>query len=366
MIPGRICPTLRKTPLTYRQDLAADNPSKHQLTPAASLLTQDVRQALPQVWLQSQPSKPWQIRYDLIESEPDDWQFLVEIDNDGVAHLRFGDGMLGAQPPAGMTLSAIYRIGNGSAGNVGAESISRLVLQNPLDGPTLTIRNPLPAQGGTDAEPIAEAKLYAPHQFRKEIERAITAADYEAVAERNPKIQRASAALEWTGSWYEADVAVDPLGTETASHGLLEEIEHYLQQFRRMGHDLEVLPARYVPIDLELQVCALPDYERAHVKAALLDIFSTRLLPGGKKGFFHPDNLTFGQGLYMSRIIAAAQSVTGVECVTVVKFQRLFEPPNFEIQNGTLPLASNEIAELENDPNYPEHGKLVITVQGGR
>jgi hypothetical protein len=53
----------------------------------------------------------------------------------------------------------------------------------------------------------------------------------------------------------------------------------------------------------------------------------------------------------MSRIIAAAQSVTGVESVTVVRFKRLFEPRNFEIENGVLSLATKEIAELDNDPN---------------
>ena len=366
VIAGRICPTLQKTPLTYRQGLPADNAANDRWIPAASLLTQDVRKALPQVWVTSQPAEPWSARYDLIESQPDDWQFVVEIDDDGIAHLRFGDGTLGAQPPAGMTLAATYRIGNGSAGNVGAEAISRLVLPSLLSGASITVRNPLPSKGGTDAEPIAEAKLYAPHVFRKEIERAITAADYQTIAQRNPRIQRAAASLTWTGSWYEADVAVDPYGTETASHGLLERIERYLEGFRKMGQDLEVLPAVYVPLNLELHVCALPTYERAHVKAALLDAFSTRLLPGGKKGFFHPDNLTFGEGIYLSRIIAAALAVTGVECVTVVKFQRLFAPANSEIANGILPLATNEIAQLDNDPNFPEHGRLLIQVQGGR
>jgi predicted phage baseplate assembly protein len=274
--------------------------------------------------------------------------------------------MLGALPPAGMNFTGTYRTGNGTAGNVGAESISRLVLSNPHGGVAITVRNPLPAKGGTDAEPLAEAKLYAPHVFRKQIERAITAEDYEAIAARNQKIQRAAAELTWTGSWYEADVAVDPLGTEIASRGLLEGIEHYLEGYRRLGHDLEVLAARYVPLDLQLEVCALPEYERAHVKAALLDAFSARRLSGGNKGFFHPDNLIFGEDVYLSRIVAVAQAVTGVESVTVKQFHRLFEPPNFEIQNGILPLATSEIAQLDNDPNYPERGKLVICVLGGR
>ncbi|MBI2753354.1 MAG: putative baseplate assembly protein [Betaproteobacteria bacterium] len=359
LFPGRIQPSLKKAPLTYREPLPA-KPS------AAESLKQDIRKALPQLSLTSTPSRPWEVRYDLIASDPGDWHFVVEIDNDGLAHLRFGDGILGAQPPSGMTLTAVYRVGNGPAGNVGAEAISRLITPTRLSGAGILVRNPLPAQGGAAAEPIAEAKLFAPHDFRKRLERAITWDDYETIAERDPRIQRASADLVWTGSWYEADVAVDPLGSETASHGFLEKIEHYLERYRRIGHDLEVEQAQYVPIELELDVCALPEFERAHVKAALLDRFSTRLLRGGLKGFFHPDNLTFGEDVFLSRIIAAAQAVPGVECVTVRTLQRLFEPPNGEIENGVLPLANGEIAQLDNDPDFPERGKLILHVLGGR
>jgi hypothetical protein len=367
IIPGRFRPTLGRTPLTFREPLPTDDPVNNQWASAASLLSRDVRLALPQVSLTSQPAEPWESRYDLIESRPDDWHFVAEIDNEGVAHLRFGDSELGSQPPAGMDVTATYRVGNGAPGNVGADSISRLVLtQTRVSGVSVTVRNPLPARGGTDPEPLAEAKLFAPHLFRKRIERAVIASDYEEIAERNPRVQRASAGLEWTGSWYEADVAIDPFGRETADTSLLEDIELSLEQFRRIGHDLSVMPARYVPLNLRLEVCALPHYERAHVKAALLDVFSTRLLPGGKRGFFHPDNLTFGEGIYLSKIIAAAQEVVGVETVAVTACHRLFEPPNHEIENGLLPLRTSEIAQLDNDPSFPEHGTLDIQVRGGR
>jgi len=389
IIPAQFRAKLAKVPLTFSQPLRADDPAKAKWTPAVSLLKQNVRDALPQVRLDSLPDEPWEARYDLIESAPDDRDFVVEMDNDGTAHLRFGDGELGFQPPAGMNfgatdridngtsdnmdaemsprLGATYRIGNGAAGNVGAETISHLVLKKG-DAVSITVRNPLPAQGGTDAEPMVEAKLFAPHDFRdpKKIQRAIIADDYALVAGRNAKVQRASAALTWTGSWYEVDVAIDPLGGETADPLLLTEITRCLRKVRRMGHDLRVMVARYVPLDLKLEVCALPHYQRAHVKTALLDVFSNRSMPGGKLGFFHPDNLTFGEGIFLSKIVAAAQPVPGVESVTVTRFHRLFESPNHEIENGMLPLRVDEIAQLDNDPNYPERGKLEIQVKGGR
>jgi len=362
---GRFSPALKRSPVTFRAALPVDKPALW--VAAAAFMNQNPRLASPSVQVTSEPVYDWQCCYDLIASMADDKHFVVEIDNFGKAHLRFGKSELGFQPAAGMTFSVVYRVGNGASGNVGAESISRLVLnKTSFSDVTIKVRNPLAARGGIEPEPMSEAKLFAPHAFRKYLERAIIAADYQKIAARNGKLQRAAAELVWTGSWFEADVAVDPLGQEDAPDALLEEIKTYLERFRRMGHDLHLERAEYVPLLLTLEVCALPNYQAGHVKAALLEVFSNRVLPGGKRGFFHPDNLTFGEGIYLSRIIAAAQAVAGVECVQVKKLQRLFEAPNHEIANGILPLRLAEIAQLDNDPNYPEHGRLEIHVGGGR
>lgn len=357
---GRFRPMLAKPSLTFRQPLA------HGLAPATGMLTQDPRAAVPQVAL-SNDTTTWVARQDLLASGPSDPDFVVEIDNLGIAHLRFGDGLLGRPPAVDSVLSATYRIGCGAAGNVGAESISFLVLRDlTIDGLSVVARNPLPAQGGIDPEPIVEAKLLAPGAFRETIERAIIAPDYVTIAERNPKLQHASARLAWTGSWYEADVAIDPWGKETADAALIDAIEGVLYRYRRVGHDLRVQPAVYVPITLRLEICVLPGYDRGHVKAALLERFSNRVNSDGTRGFFHPDSLTFGEDLYLSRIIAAAQSIAGVEDATVVEFHRWLEEPNLEIANGVLPLASNEIAQLDNDPDHPERGHIRIDTRGGR
>jgi hypothetical protein len=161
-------------------------------------------------------------------------------------------------------------------------------------------------------------------------------------------------------------VAVDPLGREEADAALLKEIEERLYRYRRIGHDLVVHSAKRVPLDIKLLICVLPGYLRGHVKAALLDVFSNRMLPDGRLGFFHSDNLTFGEGIYLSKLVAAAQAVPGVESVKVNKLQRLYEPPNGEIENGVLPLGPLEIARVDNDPSFPENGRLILDVRGGR
>jgi len=276
LIPGYYRPALASAPLTFSQPLTAD-------APASTMLVQDVRQALPWISLigrkereegasseqqvlqtdevpagkkregavaqveqeavqkmgqaqavlspsgspKTETPSVWKARADLLASGPDDLHFVVEMDNDGRAQLRFGDDEFGEQPEVGVHFWAQYRTGNGPAGNVGAGAISRLVQRqgrNLLSGINLSICNPLPAQGGIAAEPLEEVRLYAPHTFRRELQRAITAEDYAAIVEREfkGKVQRAAARLRWNGSWHEVLVAVDPLGKNEADQDLLD------------------------------------------------------------------------------------------------------------------------------------------------
>ena len=163
-----------------------------------------------------------------------------------------------------------------------------------------------------------------------------------------------------------AYVAIDPRGTLEASPALLERIARLLQRYRRIGHDVQVVAARYVPIEIAMTICVEAHFLRGHVEAALLDIFRSGLRSNGEPGFFHPDNLTFGDSIYLSRLVAAAQAIEGVESVQVTKLERLFEAPNYEIELSVLPIGRLEVARLDGDPINPENGKLKLNLKGGR
>jgi hypothetical protein len=381
-LTDRYRPILTRTELSFSQLLPAcftlnNCGTLPKYTPASALLDQDVRKALAQLELYEIPSDDhgkaqlpvvWQVQADLLDSHADDRHFVVEINDNRQVQLRFGDNELGRAPKPGTRFKARYRIGNGPVGNVGAEAINRLVFRDKFNSAVTQVRNPFPAQGGTSPEALAEARLLAPHAFRDSLQRAITADDYAQIVLRDfaDKVQKASATLRWTGSWYEVMVAVDPYAASGHCPQLLCGIDRQLRRYRRIGHDVQVVLARYVALHLEIKACILPGYLQAHVKAELMDVFSNRLLANGQRGFFHPDNLSFGDGVYLSKLIATAQAVTGVESVTVTVFNRLYEAPDNELADGLLPLAAMEIARLDNDPNFPENGKLNVETEGGR
>src|SRR5262249_15744065 len=144
-----------------------------------------------------------------------------------------------------------------------------------------------------------------------------------------------------------------------------QELTQFLDRYRLAGHDVEIAPPVFVPLDVALEVCAQRDHFAPDVKRRLLDVFSRRVLADGTRGFFHPDNITFGASIYLSAIIARAMQVPGVSSVTPLRFQRLGRTAQSELDDGVLNVGTLEIARLDNDPNAPEHGRLEFRVRGG-
>ena len=372
---GSFRPKLAQPNLTYR----AAPPDRK--SSAAAAVTQDPRAATAQIVdLTSTVINPvtgiggktttWTSHYDLLKSGSQDNDYVVEMDDDRYANLRFGDGTLGARPEPGATFTATYRTGNGRAGNVGAETIVHMNVNPPVPGfPSagVTVRNPLAATGGTDPEPIAQIKLLAPQAATSALQRAVTPADYASIAEQNPAVFQAAAVLRWSGTRQTVRVALDPLGTETVAEALLASVAATLETVRSIGQDIEIVAAGYVPLDLELSVNVLPGYLQGDVAAALRDVFSNRILADGTLGVFHPQNLGFGQAIDENTLIAAAQGVTGVQTAAVKRIARLLDESEGVVPaSGTLQLGPLEVARLDNDPSAPENGIFRLIMIGGR
>jgi hypothetical protein len=359
-------PELQLGPVTQR------DPKLDLQAPARSAFQWEMRDVLPAISLEEsnkdRKCTVWQPQRDLLNSDRFAHEFVVEVEDDGRSYLRFGDGILGSQPAERFEAKATYRVGNGSAGNIGAEAIAHVIIDpdQPAMSPDdiIRVRNPQPAQGGVDPESIDQVRLYAPQAFRTQ-ERAVTEADYAAVTERHPEVQKAAATRRWTGSWRTMFVTVDRTGGRPVDAEFRQKLERFLDQFRLAGHDVEIDAPLFVPLDIAMTVCVSSDHFRSNVKQALLEVFSNRDLAGGRRGFFHPDNFTFGQPVYLSQVVAVAMKVPGVEWMNINRFNRWGQLSRGEREDGRITLGRLEIARLDNDPNRPENGKIEFFMEGG-
>jgi hypothetical protein len=375
--------TMQCQPDTVSYDRDPASPTFARLVTPRTDLTCTVRRAKPAIALLIDfPGSPqpqlWEPVPDLLSSPESEPHFTVEVDNDGHPTVRFGDDEYGKRPVGATAFTAVYRIGNGRAGNVGAEALAHAVQPTvaPFWPAILRIRNPLAAQGGTDAETIEAVRQFAPAEFRAEQFRAVVEADYTAAAKKLPVVAGAVASFRWTGSWYTVFVGVDPTdpddlitepgGRTRLAPGLASRVRNFLTGYKLAGYDLEIRSAEYVPLEIAFELCVEPDHFRGDVVEAVRQALSNRVNMDGSRGFFHPDNFTFAQNVYLSRIYAAIEAVQGVLSAFVTIFRRFGKTDNGELASGVLPIGPWEIARLDNDPAFQENGVLRITGGGGK
>jgi hypothetical protein len=331
---------------------------------AFDLMNYDASQAAPSITLTGSyddGATTWTPLPDLLENGPADPNFVVEIESNGAARLRFGDNTNGQSPASGTSFTASCRIGNGTAGNVGAESLVFLAGDPRIQSCT----NPMPASGGVDPETNDQICRRAPQAFMTQ-ERAVNMSDYENVASSNPQVKQAVAELRWTGSWYTVFIAAEPENAGNLTPALEKALTQNVNRYRLAGQDIQLESPQYVPLEIELTVCVDPNYFQADVKQALLQALGSETQPNGQPGYFDPDSFAFGQTVYLSPIYAAARQVAGVASVTATVFQPQGVATKRYLHQGEIPLGPLQIAQMDNDPSYPNHGQLKLVMKGGK
>jgi hypothetical protein len=350
-------------PKLDRGDLARIEPPDLKMA-ASLLMSVDPAQCLPQLALDDDFDS-WTARRDLLASGPYDRDVVVETAIDGSVALRFGDNVEGSAPVTGAQLAVHGRFGSGLSGNIGAGALAHIVLAPPNDNKVVTVSNPLAARGGSDPESIPSIRIAAPQAFRRQ-ERAVSAEDYAQVAKGFDGVADAVAVPRWTGAWQTMLVYVDRKGGIPMDDAFRHSLLDYIERYRLMGFDVALRDAMAAPLDIELLVCAKPEELRAIVGARVREALRPSGGASGATGFFHPDHFTFGAPLYLSKLVDAVMKVDGVQSVTVLKFQRLRGLPANELDEGVIRPHDFEVLQLEDDPSFPERGRLVLDLGGGR
>ncbi|HSF24270.1 MAG TPA: putative baseplate assembly protein [Blastocatellia bacterium] len=365
---------LERGPISFRIGFDASDTT----TPVLNLLLtdpSDARPAMVDMRLAIGPilETDWTATSDLLANDPFAHVFSVETDNVGFATIRFGDNVYGQSPSDGAFITATYRVGVGVGGNIGADSLAHLI-----DDGTLSfidsVRNPIPAWGGTEPEALERVKQIAPAAFRAEQFRAVTEADYAAAAQKHPLVSKAIARFLWTGSWYTVFLTIDLKNRTEMTRAIEKSILDWVTRYTLAGYDLEIDPPVYVALDLEIEVCVKSDHFRGDVEQAVLRALSSGTFVDGTVGFFHPDKFTFGQPLYLSRLYAAVEAIQGVDSVLVTRFRRIDEhdpdparpATQANLNRGYIKIARLEILREDNNPSFPEDGTLRLVMRGGK
>jgi hypothetical protein len=350
----RYFPQLAHAPLTFAVPFDAGAPASTFLAPSASPVLQ--------LCVRDDRHRKWKVLEDLLSSHESDMVLVPEIERDNTVFLRFGDGQYGMSADAASSFQACYRVGNGAAGNIGHDTLAHIVTN--VSG-IREVRNPLAAKGGRDPETMEHIRQRAPFAFRSQL-RAVTEDDYGVMAQLDPAIREARGTLRWTGSWHTAFVSVDAASGDVPGAALVASTKNRLNLLRMTGVDLEVEGAVIVGLRIEMDICVDADHFRGDVRDAIMRVFTTGNQCSGQLGILNPENFTFGETIYTSPLIAAAQAVDGVSSATLTVFQRMDDPLFDGSAQGFLTMHRLEIARCDNDPNRLDHGIFVLHMDGGK
>ena len=139
-----------------------------------------------------------------------------------------------------------------------------------------------------------------------------------------------------------------------------------LNLLRMMGTDLAVEGALLVGLRIEMQICVDPQHFQGSVFSGLMKVFLTGNQCTGQAGLLNASNFNFGQTVYASPLIAAAQEVEGVLSAVLSVFTRMDDPSIDGVSQGFLTMGRLEIPRCDNDPNHLDYGTFVLHLDGGK
>ncbi len=280
--------------------------------------------------------------------------FILEVDEEDRATVRFGDGQLGAIPDAGSELRITYRVGGGSHGNVAAGAVEILLEAPELAQIGAQVTNPEAATGGAERETIEHAVEHAPSVFRS-FKRAVTAEDYRALALDFGGVGKVRAEA---GHWNTVTLYVAPEGGGAVSDVLEANLLAYFEDKRPLSTLIEIQDVDYVDVHVTAEVGVKSYYSRADVEEQV------RAGAGGLLAF---DNVDFGQTLYLSKVYEEIEKIEGVEFVNVTEFRRRpllpDQPAEPVASDGRLVLRPSELARPPEESAYA--GGIRVIASGG-
>lgn len=289
----------------------------------------------------------WHETADLPTSPPDARVYATSRDDAEATSVRFGDGVHGARLPSGPdNVTAVYRTGLGSAGNVRASQIS-LPTDKPLGVKGVT--NPLRASGGAEPDTLGQARENAPLAVTA-LDRLVSVRDYEDFARTYAGIGKAAATTLRDGRRGVVHVTIAGIDDEPIDEtsDLFLNLQASLRTYGDPHQPVRVQVRDALSLLVEARIAIEPDYEWAdvqpRVRAALLDRF----------GFAAAQ---LAQPVILSKMLAVIEAVRGVDHVESLKVHTLDDRA---LVAGIDPVAPPDDDDGDGDGDE-KHGSGIVT-----
>lgn len=269
-----------------------------------------------QVWVNN---LQWHEVDDFLNSVATDRVFTTSADSTGTVTVQFGDGQEGSRTPTGqMNITAHYRKGLGSGGNVASGQLTQ-ALDRPQGLKSVT--NPDPGTGGADPDTADDARTSAPLHVLT-LGRVVSLEDYQNYALAFAGIAKALATWTWVGRQRAVFLTLAGANGSVFQPSDLT-IVNLLSSLKEVGNPyvpVYVAALSYNPVSFEVGAniqIDTTDYDPTQVLAQVWQSLSSA---------FSFAQRQIGQGVAQSEVIAVIQQTPGVIAVEMTIFNRQGDP----------------------------------------
>lgn len=270
----------------------------------------------------------WNLVDSLGRSGPDDENYVVEITADRKAVIKFGDGINGKIPNAGMEILASYYITQGELGNVNSLTIDQsefIFDMSSIGAKSYKIRNITQSVGGTDYESIERIRRSAPLSLRT-LDRAVTRQDYIDITMLSPGVDKATVHFD-CGKYVE--LYISPNGGGIASSILLQNTKEYINTRKMITTEINVKPAGETYIVLDIEVWAKFRMDTIQTKEDIIQELLKR---------YNYEASDVNRSIRKSDLISA---IDNLEKVDYLNLKSIYLKPYFRKVSGTSEIISD-------------------------
>ena len=265
----------------------------------------------------------------MFDSGADSPTFMSLTDSDDFTRVVLGNGVNGRVPPAGSTIKVTYRVGQGSLGNVDANTITA------MDSPVvhLAVASSTVASGGTNAESMASIKKNAP-ALRRVQDRAVTLTDYTTVMKGFAGVTKAVAVSSVSSGLVTVKYAALPTyanyeNMAAATTTLYLTPAAGTPNFGTPGEDIDANLTTYLQDRSMIGVTVSSISTTINLTNVYVAFNSVQVKDGyyqeavksaidtAVRNLFTWDALDFNMTIRLSAVLSAAQAVSGVQSVFI-------------------------------------------------
>lgn len=225
---------------------------------------------------------------------------------------------LGEIPKANSTIFIRYRVGGGTAANIGANTINSLGFVNMfVNGPNATnnqavraslrVNNPVPAFGGGNEPTIEEIRWMTKYNFASQ-NRAVTIKDYIATIFKMPGKFGVPFRMQVAENQNKVEFAVIGLDStnklsNSSTSTLKENMATWLADYRMINDYVLVRDGKIINLAFEIDLYTDKSFNQGEIVNNTINVV---------KNYFDVNKWQMGQNIYLSELLEQINNVAGV------------------------------------------------------